>query len=207
MLEPLLQACAARHRQLCPRQVLGVRMGRLAGQLLDLTLPQPDKRLLAIVETDGCAADGIAVATGCSVGRRTMRVEDLGKVAATFVDTATGCAMRIVPRLESRALARRYAPEASNRWEAQLLGYQCMGDDLLFTWQRVELVIPLEEVIGHAGVRVICERCQEEIINGREVVDGGVVLCRSCAGQPYYRLPPMQNPSVHECQPDHSRIC
>jgi formylmethanofuran dehydrogenase subunit E len=134
-------------------------------------------------------------------------VEDLGKVAATFVDAATECAVRIAPRLESRALARALAPEASNRWQAQLLGYQRMGDDVLFAWRRVELVIPLEEVVGHAGVRVICERCQEEIINGREVVDGGVVLCRSCAGQPYYRLPAIESQSVRECQPDLSRIC
>jgi formylmethanofuran dehydrogenase subunit E len=134
-------------------------------------------------------------------------VEDLGKVAATFVDTTTGYAVRIVPRLESRARARRFAPEASNRWQAQLLGYQRMADDVLFAWRRVELVIPLAEVMGRAGVRVICERCQEEIINGREVVDGGVVLCRSCAGQPYYRLPAIESQSVRECQPDHSITC
>ena len=75
-LDKLLLACAALHHHLCPRQVLGVRMGMLAGELLDLDLPQGDKRLLTIVETDGCGADGIAVATGCWVGRRTMRVED-----------------------------------------------------------------------------------------------------------------------------------
>jgi len=74
----LLEACAALHRHLCPRQVLGVRMGLFAGQLLDLPLPQPhnSKRLLTIVETDGCAADGVAAATNCWVGRRTLRVED-----------------------------------------------------------------------------------------------------------------------------------
>ena len=119
----LLQASAARHQELCPRQVLGVRMGMLAGALLDLDLPQTDKRLLAIIETDGCATDGIAAATGCAVGRRTMRIEEFGKVAATFVDTATERAVRIVPRLEARALAREYAPEASSRWHAQLIGY------------------------------------------------------------------------------------
>jgi formylmethanofuran dehydrogenase subunit E len=45
--------------------------------------------LLTILETDGCAADGVSAATGCWVGRRTLRVEDFGKVAATFVDTQT----------------------------------------------------------------------------------------------------------------------
>jgi formylmethanofuran dehydrogenase subunit E len=68
----------------------GVQMGRLAAELLGLDLPQSDKRLLTIVETDGCFTTGLSVATNCWVGRRTMRVEDYGKVAATFVDTARG---------------------------------------------------------------------------------------------------------------------
>jgi formylmethanofuran dehydrogenase subunit E len=62
-------------------------MGLAGGRWLELEVPQKDKRLLTIAETDGCAADGLAVATGCWVGRRTMRILDFGKVAATFVDT------------------------------------------------------------------------------------------------------------------------
>lgn len=186
-LEQLLATSGAWHKKLCPRQVLGVRMGMLAGELLDLDLPQSDKRLLVIVETDGCATDGISAATGCWVGHRTMRVEDLGKVAATFVDTATERAIRIVPRLEARTLAREYAPEAKKRWQAQLVGYQRMPYDLLLAWQDVTLTTPVEALVGCAGVHVICEMCQEEIINGREVVHEGSILCRTCAGQAYYR--------------------
>src|SRR5436190_15054933 len=113
-LPELLFASARLHRHLCPRQVLGVRMGLLASEALDLDLPQAprSKRLLTIVETDGCIADGIAVATNCWVGQRTLRVEDYGKVAATFVDTQTQRALRIVPRGDARLLARAYAPEA-----------------------------------------------------------------------------------------------
>ncbi len=185
-LHRFLQTSAARHKELCPRQVLGVRMGMLAGKLLDLDLPQIDKRLLAIVETDGCATDGIAVATGCAVGRRTMRIEDFGKVAATFVDTATERAVRIVPRLEARALAREYAPEATNRWRAQLAGYQRMPDDRLLRWKWVALTTPVRALIARDGVRVLCDQCQEEIINDRQVARDGVVVCRACAGQAYY---------------------
>ncbi len=192
-LEAILQASAAQHHELCPRQVLGARMGMLAGDLLDLDLPQTGKRLFAIVETDGCVVDSIVAATGCSVGRRTMRIVDLGKVAATFADTATERAVRIVPRLESRSLARQYALEATHRWQAQLLGYQRMPDGLLFRWEWVDLAFPLQEIIGRDGVRVICENCQEEIINGREIAREGVALCRSCAGPSYYLRPLTRN--------------
>src|ERR1041384_2224346 len=107
-LDECLAATAALHHHLCPRQVLGVRMGLLAGELLGLARPQTDERLLTIVETDGCAADGVAVACNCWVGHRTLRVEDFGKVAATFVDTLGGQAVRLVPRAQARQLARSY---------------------------------------------------------------------------------------------------
>lgn len=81
-LQKLLAEVAAQHSHLCPRQVIGVRMGMLAAELLDIDLPQINKRLLVIVESDGCFADGVATATGATVGHRTMRVEDYGKVAA-----------------------------------------------------------------------------------------------------------------------------
>lgn len=185
--EELLQASAAlHHHHLCPRQVLGVRMGMLAGRLLGLDLPQTGKRLLTIVETDGCGADGIAVATGCWVGRRTLRIEDYGKVAATFVDTCSEVALRIAPGRESRQLAAAYAPEAGHRWDAYLLGYQRMPDDLLFTWQEVTLPAPVQAILGQPGVRIDCQVCGEEIMNQREVVLEGKVLCRACASGAYY---------------------
>jgi formylmethanofuran dehydrogenase subunit E len=69
-MDELLARSAALHHHLCPRQVLGVRMGMLAGKLLCLDLPQDDKRLFVFLETDGCTSDGVAVASGASVGHR-----------------------------------------------------------------------------------------------------------------------------------------
>ncbi|MEO6063460.1 MAG: FmdE family protein [Thermoflexales bacterium] len=185
-LEELLKTTETLHRHLCPRQVLGVRMGMAAAASLNLDLPQTDKRLVAFVESDGCFSDGLAVATGCWVGRRTMRVEDLGKVAAVFVDTRTNRTLRIHPRLDVRARAAAFAPEARNRWEAQLLGYQRMPADLLFDVRPVRLTRPIEEIMSRPGLRVTCAVCGEEIINGREVPGAGGPVCRTCMGDAYY---------------------
>jgi len=185
-LDQLLNATETLHRHLCPRQVLGVRMGMAAAVSLNLDLPQTDKRLVAFVESDGCFSDGLAVATGCWVGRRTLRVEDLGKVAAVFVDTRTGLTVRIHPRLDVRTQAAAFAPEARNRWEAQLLGYQRMPDDLLFEVRPVRLTRPIEEIMSRPGLRVACAVCGEEIINGREVAGPDGPVCRTCAGDAYY---------------------
>ncbi|MBK8047439.1 MAG: TraR/DksA C4-type zinc finger protein [Anaerolineales bacterium] len=187
-LDELLARSAALHHHLCPRQVLGVQMGRYAAELLGLDLPQTDKRLLTIVETDGCFADGVAVAAGCWVGRRTLRVEDYGKVAATFVDTQTEHGVRISPRPDSRQQALVYAPSAPSTWEAMLHGYQRMPLAELFTVERVALMIPVATIISLPGLRTICDRCGEEIMNGREINGSGQTLCRACAFQPYYRV-------------------
>jgi formylmethanofuran dehydrogenase subunit E len=190
-LDAFLQHSAALHHHLCPRQVLGVRIGMLAAELLDLELPQADKRLFIFVETDGCFADGVSAATGCWLGRRTMRLIDYGKVAATLVDTHTDRAVRIAPSHLARSSAAAYAPEAESRWHAQLLGYQRMPADQLLTAEPVALRVDLAALISRPGARVICARCAEEIMNEREVIIDELTLCRSCAGLDcYYVAPP-----------------
>jgi hypothetical protein len=44
----------------------------------------------------------------------------------------------------------------------------------------------VDEIVSHAGRRVNCEQCGEEIVNERELTINGVVLCRACAGGGYY---------------------
>jgi formylmethanofuran dehydrogenase subunit E len=185
-LKDLLEKSASLHSHLCPRQVLGVRMGLYAGELLGMDLPQTDKRLYTIAETDGCAVDGISVATNCWVGRRTLRIEDYGKVAATFVDSLIGRAVRIVPAKNTRKASAAYAPEIRSRWEGQLIGYQHMPPEELFSIQWVRLIHSIEEIISQPGMKAICEMCGEEIMNSREIEVGGMVFCKACAGQAYY---------------------
>ncbi|MEJ2304159.1 MAG: FmdE family protein [Anaerolineales bacterium] len=188
-LGELLQASSARHSHLCPRQVLGVRIGLAGPASLGLEAPRTDKRLLVILETDGCFADGIEVATGCTIGHRTLRLEDYGKIAATFVDVRTGNALRLAPRLDVRERAYDFVPDEKRHYFAQLEAYQIMPDADLLTIQSVELSPPAAELISRAGVRVNCSICGEEIINQREVTRNGLKLCQACEGMAYFRLP------------------
>ncbi len=185
-LPSLLAASSARHSHLCPRQVLGVRMAQAGAASLGLEIPKPDKRLLVIAETDGCFLDGLEVAAGVSPGHRTLRIEDYGKIAATFVDVRTGEAIRLTPRLDVRSCALAYAPGESRHYFAQLAGYQVMPDAELFSMKPVVLRTPVEALISRAGVRTNCATCGEEIINEREVIVDGQALCVSCAHGGYY---------------------
>jgi len=145
---------------------------------------------LIIIETDGCFADGIEVATEATIGHRTLRVNDFGKIAATFTDAKTGTAIRVSPALDARERSLLYAPYEPRHYFAQLLGYQMMPDEELLRRQEVALNPPLEELISKPVVRVNCDYCGEEIINKREILKDGAVICRTCANQGYYSLQP-----------------
>ena len=93
-LEGTLTKAARFHGHLGPFLVVGVRMGRLALEKLNTkractrTHDQYNS-LLVVVETGStppisCMVDGIQWSTGCTLGRGTIRIEDLGRPAARF---------------------------------------------------------------------------------------------------------------------------
>ncbi|MEW6401315.1 MAG: FmdE family protein [Chloroflexota bacterium] len=186
-LQPLLEISSRDHSHLCPRQILGVRMGLAGMRALRFDVPPDKKQLLIITETDGCFVDGLSTATKCSVGHRTLRVEDYGKVAATFVNVQAKLAVRVAPVIDIRQRAYSYAPEEPRHYFAQMQAYQVMPDEEMFTVADVQLAIPIEAIISRPGLRVNCDVCGEEIMNEREVQQNGLTLCYSCAHGGYYQ--------------------
>ena len=186
-LKPFLDIASHDHKHLCPRQILGVRFGLKGMAVLGFEVSLRHKHLLIISETDGCFIDGIIAVTKCTVGHRTLRVEDYGKVAATFINVKTGQAIRISPTFDVREKAHLYAHEEKRHYFAQMQAYQIMPDEELMNVQEVALNFSLDELISHSGKRVSCERCGEEIINEREVIIEGKIYCKSCAEGGYYQ--------------------
>lgn len=185
-LDEILRESASRHRHLCPRQVLGARIGLAGMDALGFDAPPARKQMLIISETDGCFVDGVIAATNCAVGRRTLRVEDYGKVAAAFVDLQSGRTLRIAPLPGIRDRAFDYAQAGTRRYFAQMAAYQTMPVDELLSIREVALATPVEAIVSRPGVRVNCDVCGEEIMNEREIRRDGLTLCRACAGDGYY---------------------
>ena len=185
-LYSLLKESASDHSHLCPRQVLGVRMGLAGLTAIGLKAPVTDHTALVIIETGGCFADGIRVSTGATVGHRTLRVEDLGKIAATFTNLETDASLRLAPQQDVRTKALEYTTDEHRPYFAQLKGYQVMPDKELFTYQSVELHIPASRIISRQNARARCAVCGEEIINEREVVVDKIVMCQTCGHGSYY---------------------
>ncbi len=187
-LYALLEESAIDHSHLCPRQVLGVRMGLAGLVAVGVEAPVTIRMSLIIIETGGCFADGIRVATGATVGHRTLRVEDLGKIAATFTNLKTETSVRLAPKQDVRTKASKYVSDEPRHYFAQLNGYQVMPDEELFSFQRVELHVPASQIISRQNARAKCVVCGEEVINEREILIEGKVLCQTCAYGGYYNL-------------------
>src|SRR5829696_6922049 len=103
----LLKECERLHGHMCAGQLLGTRMALLGCRLIAIDDPRgaDRKKLIVWVEIDRCMTDAISAVTGVRLGKRSLKYIDYGKVAATFLNTETKRAVRIVAMESSRSLA------------------------------------------------------------------------------------------------------
>ena len=124
--DELLHESSLIHGHHCAGQVLGVRMAMLGCREVGIDEPKGCKKLVVYVEMDRCATDAMQAVTGCSLGKRTLKFLDYGKMAATFVNTETGKAVRVLARDDARALTPSFARGAATPREAQKQAYRVM---------------------------------------------------------------------------------
>ncbi len=186
--EKLLDEAVAFHGHLCAGQIIGVRIAMLGLRELGITDPRgaDRKKMLVFVEIDRCATDAIMTVTGCRVGKRSMKIVDNGKMAATFVHLESGRAVRIVSLRDAREKAAARFPEL-NASAAQMKAYREMPDEDLFSVQEVTVLPKPEDLPGPPLGKAQCDICGETVLDMRDVAQDGRVLCRPCAtGNTYY---------------------
>jgi len=183
-LDDLVAEAVDFHGHLCPGVVLGVRMALAGCRELGLDDPRGARKSLVIfVEIDRCATDAIQALTGVSLGKRTLKHVDLGRMAATFADVPGGRAVRVVALDEARDRAVALVPGESDRRRAQAVAYLTMPEASLLAIEPVRI---RPGWLDRRRVRVACASCGEGVCYGREVEVAGRALCRACAGETYY---------------------
>lgn len=188
--EKLLDESVKIHGHLCPGQVLGVKMTMLGLQKIGIEDPKgrDRKSIIVFVEMDRCATDAVQSVTGCSLGHRTMRFVDYGKMAATYLNLKTGKAVRIIAREDSREIAKKLFPHIENKHRAQLESYLIMSNEELFDVMDVRVELRPEDMPGRPIKRVMCDSCGEYVQDMRDRLIDGRVLCRYCAEGGYYTI-------------------
>src|SRR3989304_2250515 len=148
--ETLLEESVKIHGHLCPGQVLGVKMAILGLEKVGIEDPKGKdrKNIIVFVEMDRCATDAVQSVTGCTLGHRTIKFLDYGKMAATFVNLKTGKAVRIIAREDAKQRAKEYFPEIENKYAAQLEAYKIMSDHDLFEVAEVKIRLKPADMPG-----------------------------------------------------------
>lgn len=195
----LLDKAVSFHGHVCGGQPLGVRMAMAGLRELGMTNPSETDNLVVFVEIDRCIADAIQIVTGCTLGRRRLKLINHDKFAATFLDISNGKAVRISSKKDARAMAMKYAgtkgwimpgerlEEFSEREKMIIIkAYSEMPEADLISIEKVRVNLPEEEAPGPAMHVVTCDSCGELIFDHKEIARESRVLCGSCASGPYY---------------------
>ncbi len=184
----LLNESVNTHGHLCPGQVLGVRMSILGLEKINVVDPKGKnkKSLIVFVETDRCLTDAIQSVTGCSLGHRTLKFFDYGKVAAAFLNVNDNKAVRIVAKEDAKQKAKDYFPEITDKYKAQIEAYKIMPDEELFDVMNVKILIKPEDLPGKPLSHVRCSICGEFIQDLREIITSEAIFCKPCVEGAYY---------------------
>ena len=184
-----MNECERLHGHMCAGQLLGARMALLGCREIGVDDPRgvDRKKLIVWVEIDRCMADAVSAVTGVRLGKRSLKYVDYGKVAATFLNTETDRAVRIVALESARTLADERFSEIKDKRERQFRAYSEATDEDLFKVELVSVVLRDIDLPGSPRSRVTCAICGEGVNDGREViVADGDPVCRGCERGNYY---------------------
>ncbi len=174
----LLEKARAFHGEVCPGIVMGTRMTIAAMRELGMDPLVHNRDLIVYVEIDRCATDAIQAITGVTLGHRTLKFLDYGKFAATFADASTGRAFRVA------ALPKKNNGEQDFKEISRQL--MTIPESEIFTIEAVEITIPPQDLPGFPTHKDVCSQCGEQILDRREIIRDGRVLCKNCLNGSYY---------------------
>ncbi len=132
-----LSEAARVHGDICAGLTIGTRMAIAGLKAVGIEDPKGKDRksLIVFVEIDRCATDAIMAITGCQPGKRTLKIIDYGKMAATFLNLKTAKAVRLSVKEKDESGAKRPSGDAVIDF------YSTLPDDKLFTVQEVAVNI------------------------------------------------------------------
>jgi len=175
------------HGEACTGIKMGSRIAIIGLEAIGIADPKGADRkdFMVYVESDRCASDAILAITGCHPGKRTLKVFNYGKMAATFVNLKTGKAVRVSAKnREGDVVTTREMIEKNPRGDDYLM----VADEELFDVREVTVNIPEGELPGKPARIVTCVSCGERVMDMRDVSIDGKYYCIPCNSkeQRYY---------------------
>ncbi|ACL11762.1 formylmethanofuran dehydrogenase, subunit E - like protein [Desulfurococcus amylolyticus 1221n] len=198
----LIEKAKEFHGHVCPFLVLGLRASEIAMGRLGINkagvMETIREDIIAIVEANNCFADGVQIATGCTLGNNSLIYIDAGKNALTLFRRGSKKGIRVY--VDSQKLREKYFPREAldlfkkvvterrgSREETEKLhklwseiGYKMANiPEEEFIIQEVEIVEEVERAPIYESIR--CSKCGELIMAPKAIYIDGKPLCIQCA--------------------------
>lgn len=170
--EQLIDECLAFHGHICIGQAIGIRLA-LAGMKAAEIPDSGTRELIIVVENDRCIADALMVLTGCRLGRRTMKLRDYGKMAATFFNEKTGKAYRV--SLNAKGFEKFKEQMVDDKIQRSL-NFLNIPEDEMVNICEVKLNLSKYDMPGKPLKTTICPTCGEKVMDNKDIND----YCFSC---------------------------
>ncbi|GAB6094910.1 FmdE family protein [Desulfatiferula olefinivorans] len=189
-----LAECVRFHGHLCPGLVYGYLVAKEAINRLGIGR-SADEEVVAVIENDSCAVDGIQVMLGATAGKGNLIIRNYGKNVFTIQSRKTGKALRFSRVSDyryqgdrpdefeplERKMAEKIATPGEMKRQKKLKALDLMNRecDQVFTITDTAM-----EPIGYAPLAPsrACARCGELTMQSRMVSDGNErLLCVPCA--------------------------
>lgn len=187
------QKCVQFHGHLCPGLTMGYKAS-VAGLEWLKAHRSVDEEIVAIVETDACAADAVQVMTGCTFGKGNFIFKDHGKMAFTFFSRKSGKGVRVVLKSDAFKPDKRHLELIQKKQN----GTATDADQAEFNRRHEErthaiLEKPVEEIFDLKEAQfdppakaqiepsIACARCGEPTMESRLVEKDGLRICRGCS--------------------------
>jgi len=177
-----LEKCVAYHGHVCMGQVLGVLLAEQGHKLLGNI---SSRDLIVICENDRCISDAIQTLTNTRLGRRSFKLIDYGKMAVTFCNLKSGKSYRV---WVSGDISKRGDYHSLTKEEQLKVLDHILSSKLedVVSYKEVSVKFNENELPGKPKRVIWCAKCNEKVMDGKDVVVDGKILCKSCAYGGYY---------------------
>ncbi len=203
-MDELLDRAAKLHGHYCPGLAIGVKGAHTALKKMDVE-PEGMENVLAVMETNNCASDGVQIVTGCTFGNNSLVFRDLGKTALTLA------------KRDGRGIRLLSKPDSSDKWSGEFPEYEELFEKVVTNREGTEedkrkfsrlakkvshhvVNLPAEDLFKIEEVDVeipeyapiheshICDDCGESVMATRTVEKENKILCLECSSERYDEL-------------------
>jgi len=194
-LAELYEPALILHGHKCPAMPMGLRVGMAALEALGVDRAA-DGQLMALIDIgkDHCAtcfADGVQMATGCTLGKGNIQKLDYGKWGLTLIDKKNQKAVRVAPKAEAMMANKKteffqeYRMKGIPASQVPQEVVQPLVDKVMGA--PVEAMFDVSEVFDqawhddpHSFDSIVCDACGEMVVEPYARVLGDKRVCIPC---------------------------